>query len=393
MNITLVTASLQCGGAERVVSLLAQGFVDRGYQVQVVSLSHGSTDFYTLPVGVPVTSLDVMGPSQNPLHAIQANLDRFFKLRRAILKTKPDRIIAHLSQTNILSILATMGSGIPVYVTEHCDAELSAVHNIWEKLRRWVYPWATQVVSVSEGVDRGFRYLPAQKRAVLYNPVVPQPPQGELPHIPGADPHRPWVVTMGRLRSQKGYDLLIPAFAKLAERYPEWQLIIMGEGSDREALESLRNGLGLDDRVLMPGTVRNPSAVLHQAELFVMASRFEGFPMAHCEAMSSGLPIVSTDCESGPREIIRQNVDGFLVEPGNIDAIAVAMEKLMVNPSLRKQFAQRAPDILDRFGMDKIISQWEALMKITPEISLASYSQSSRYCNRSGPLTPNSGGT
>jgi GalNAc-alpha-(1->4)-GalNAc-alpha-(1->3)-diNAcBac-PP-undecaprenol alpha-1,4-N-acetyl-D-galactosaminyltransferase len=364
MKITLVTASLQCGGAERVVSLLAQGFVDRGHIVHVISLSHASTDFYTMPPGVPVTSLDVLGASRNPLHALHANLDRFFKLRAAILQTQPDRIITHLSQTNILSILAMIGSGIPVYVTEHCDAKRSAVHNIWEKLRRWVYPWATQVVSVSEGVDRGFRYLSPQKRAVLYNPVVPQRSQGDLPHIPGADPDRPWVVTMGRLRAQKGYDLLIPAFAKLADRYPDWQLIIMGEGCDRESLEAIRNGLGLRDRVLMPGTVRNTSAVLQQAEFFVMASRFEGFPMAHCEAMSSGLPIVSTDCESGPREIIRQNVDGLLVETGNVDAIAAGMETLMSNHMLRKQLAKRAPEILDRFGMDQIISQWETLMGI-----------------------------
>jgi GalNAc-alpha-(1->4)-GalNAc-alpha-(1->3)-diNAcBac-PP-undecaprenol alpha-1,4-N-acetyl-D-galactosaminyltransferase len=364
MKITLVTASLQCGGAERVVSLLAQGFVDRGYLVHVISLSHASTDFYPMPSGVTVTSLDVLGASKNPLHAIQSNFDRFFKLRQAIVRTQPDRIITHLSQTNILSILAMIGSGIPVYVTEHCDAERSAVNSIWEKLRRWVYPWATQVVSVSEGVDRGFQYLSPDKRTVLYNPVVPQRSQGDLPNIPGADPDRPWVVTMGRLRSQKGYDLLIPAFARLADRYPDWQLIIMGEGSDRESLETMRDGLGLRDRVLMPGTVRNTSAVLQQAELFVMASRFEGFPMAHCEAMSSGLPIVSTDCESGPREIIRQNVDGLLVETGNVDAIAAGMETLMSNHMLRKQFATRAPDVLDRFGIDKIISQWEMLMNI-----------------------------
>ena len=367
MNITLITCSLQCGGAERVVSLLAQGFCDRGYTVHVINLSHPSTNFYPMPVGVKLHCLDLMRKSASKLDALKSNLTRIGTLRRAILATQPDRIITLLPQTNILSLLATVGTGIPIYVTEHCDVQLAATNSLWEKLRRWIYPWATQVVSVSEGVDRGFHFLSPHKRSVLYNPVVPQTNDLALPDIPGADPNRPWVVSMGRLRYQKGHDLLIQAFAKLADRYPDWQLIILGEGTDRSSLEALRDRLGLRDRVLMPGSVQKIAAVLHHAQLFVMASRFEGFPMAHCEAMSSGLPIVSTDCESGPREIIRHHVDGLLVPPENVEAIAAGMETLIANPQMREQFAKRAPDILQRFGMDKIITQWETLMQCSAD--------------------------
>ena len=95
-----------------------------------------------------------------------------------------------------------------------------------------------------------------------------------------------------------------------------------------------------------------------------MASRFEGFPMAHLEALSSGLPVVATDCESGPREIIRHEVDGLLIKIEDIEALTEGMNKLMNNPALRQQFAQQAPEILDRFGMEKVMDDWALMMKL-----------------------------
>jgi glycosyltransferase involved in cell wall biosynthesis len=143
---------------------------------------------------------------------------------------------------------------------------LCANGEIWETLRPWVYRWAAKVVSVSQEVDRALSYLPAHKRCVIFNPVVPQIDDASLPAIAGANPDRPWIVSMGRLSYQKGYDFLIPAFAQLADRYPDWQLVIMGEGADREKLEALRDGLGMKTRILMPGSIQSIAPVLHKAE-------------------------------------------------------------------------------------------------------------------------------
>ena len=199
---------------------------------------------------------------------------------------------------------------------------------------------------------------------MIFNPVVPQIDDASLPAIAGANPDRPWIVSMGRLSYQKGYDFLIPAFAQLADRYPDLQPVIMGEGADREKLEALRDGLGMKTRILMPGSIQSIAPVLHKAEFFVMASRFEGFPMAHLEALSSRLPVVVTDCESGPREIVRHEVDGLLVKTEDVEALMEGMNKLMENPALQQQFAQRAPEILDRFGMEKVMDDWALMMKL-----------------------------
>ncbi len=365
MRITVVTNAYGCGGSERVVALWCQGFVDRGHQVTVVNMArHENMGFFPIPPQVGVVSLDMMQTSQNPLQALVATVKRFIKMRKTILRSKPDRVITLYPQLNVLMIAALTGTGIPVYVSEHNDPKLCANGEIWETLRPWVYPRAAKVVSVSQGVDRAFSQIPSHKRTIIYNPVTPQVPRGPLPKIAGADPNRPWMVSMGRLCHQKGYDLLIPAFAKIAARYPDWQLVILGEGADRAKLETLRDELGMHDRICLPGVVQDVAAVLHQAKLFVMASRFEGFGMAHCEAMSCGLPLVATDCDSGPREIVRHNVDGLLVEPNSIEALVKGLDTLLADPALRQQFADRAPEILERFGMERVMEDWTRVMQL-----------------------------
>lgn len=365
MRITIVTNAFGCGGSERVVALWCKGFTDRGHQVTVLNMSHpDNMRFFPLPPSVEVISLDMMQTSKNGFEAVSATFRRLTKMRRIIPRTRPDRVITLYPQLNVLSIVALCGTGIPVFVSEHNDPNLCANGEIWETLRPWAYRWAAKVVSVSQGVDRALSYLPAHKRCVIFNPVVAQINDAPLPAIAGSDPNRPWIVSMGRLSYQKGYDLLIPAFAQLADRYPDWQLIILGEGADREKLEALRDGLGLKTRILMPGAIQSIAPVLHKAEFFVMASRFEGFPMAHLEALSSGLPVVVTDCESGPREIIRHEVDGLLVKTEDVEALTEGMNKLMENPALRHQFSQRAPEILDRFGMEKVMDDWALMMKL-----------------------------
>ena len=267
MRITIVTNAFGCGGSERVVALWCKGFTDRGHQVTVLNMSHpDNMRFFPLPPSVEVISLDLMQTSRNGFEAVSATFKRLTKMRRIIPRTKPDRVITLYPQLNVLSILALCGTGIPVYVSEHNDPNLCANGEIWETLRPWVYRWAAKVVSVSQGVDRALSYLPAHKRCVIFNPVVPQIDDAPLPAIAGANRDRPWIVSMGRLSYQKGYDFLIPAFAQLADRYPDWQLVIMGEGADREKLEALRDGLGMKTRILMPGSIQSIAPVLHKAE-------------------------------------------------------------------------------------------------------------------------------
>ncbi|PIG91488.1 glycosyltransferase family 4 protein [Gloeocapsopsis sp. IPPAS B-1203] len=360
MRLTLVTATLTCGGAERVLVLLAEGFLQQGHNVAIVTLSGKENDFYQLPPKVTRIALDVMQKSPNLFQAVRNNLYRLLQLRRAIQSTQPDVVISFVDQTNITTVLSLQATGYPVIVTEHCDVGIKYGGAIWEKLRRITYPRTAKLVSVSQGVDSAFQWLPARKRMVIYNPLIIRENQ-HAANLLQFDLHKQWIVAMGRLTYQKGFDLLIAAFQKIAAQFSDWQLIILGEGELRQELETYVDKLGLSHQVVLPGAVNNPFAILRQAKFFAMASRFEGFPMVHGEALACGLPVISTDCPSGPREIIRDRIDGILVPNGDVTALAMAMQHLMTDEAARQQLANRAPEVSTRFSLDSAMRQWEAL--------------------------------
>ena len=361
MKITFVISSLSSGGAERVLVLLAQAFLSKAYQVNVITLSTKNDDFYTLPAGAGRLALGILGDSVNPLSAIVNNLSRLSKLRTAICSTKPDVVISFATETNILTILSLLQTGIPVIATEHCDPNLISYGKIWEKLRRFSYPYATKIVSVSQGVDNGFDWLSVNKRAIIYNPFLKIENNQQIDLPIGVDSEKKWIISMGRLTYQKGFDILLSAFAKIANSYPNWQLIILGKGEQRPELEKLIEHLNLTDRVILPGVIKNPFPILKKADLFVMASRFEGFPMSHGEAMACGCPIIATDCPSGPREIIRHDIDGILVPTEDVSALAQAMDKLMSDEKQRILLASRATEVTQRFSLENVMNSWEKL--------------------------------
>jgi glycosyltransferase involved in cell wall biosynthesis len=173
------------------------------------------------------------------------------------------------------------------------------------------------------------------------------------------DTDKKMIIAMGRLDWQKGFDLLLQGFECIADRYPDWSLTIWGEGPERDALERLRSDLRLDERIYLPGITKQPFEKMHQADLFVLSSRFEGFPMVLCEAMACGLPVISFDCCAGVRDIIRNDVDGMLVPPEDVHALANAMGKLIAQPQERQRLASRGPEILDRFGQERILHIWD----------------------------------
>ena len=359
MNITLVTPSLFCGGAERVVVSLAEGFQTQGHRVTVITATEKNSDFYQLPPGVERIALGIMGISKNPLDAIKSNLNRVSAIGNAIKSSDPDIVMSHLTETNILTVLALLDTKYPVLITEHCDPNLISYGKFWTTLRRIVYPFATRLVSVSQGVEDYFTWLPKRKKTVIYNPFFISENATSKIEIPtGVKRDRNWIISMGRLTEQKGFDILLKAFAKIAPKYPDWQLIILGEGELRSELEQLKTELDLKEQAVLPGRIKNPFLLMKRAQFFVMSSRFEGFPMAHGEAMLCGLPVIATDCPSGPRELIRDGIDGILIPNQDQTALTAAMESLITNSEQRQRFAKSAPEVGTRFSLDKIISDW-----------------------------------
>lgn len=364
MKITLVISALGCGGAERVLVLMAKGLIDRGHDLSIITLDNKDTDFYQLPLGCSRLALGVMGQSSGLIDALKNNINRISVLRKAVQSTEPDVVISFLQITNITTILALLGTKYPLIVTEHNNIKVFSYGLLWDSLRRLTYPAATKVVSVSKGVDQSFDLLPENKRAVIYNPIVVEDKGYIDPLPPEVDSQKHWLVSMGRLTYQKGFDSLLQAFSKVAHKYPNWQLLILGKGELEQELKQMRDDLNLSDtQVIFTGSLKNPFAVLKKAKFFAMASRNEGFPMAHGEALACGLPVIATDCPSGPNEMIRHELDGLLVPNQDIEALSLAMDSIMSDEQKRQQLATHAKEVTERFGLENIINEWEILIQ------------------------------
>ncbi len=364
MRITLVTVSLMAGGAERAAVLLSEGMTCKGHEVSLVTLYGTGADFYPVPDSVSRIALGVDKASPTIFHALFNNLHRLWVLRQTILRTQPDIVLSILDLSNVLTILALLNTPFPVIVSEQNDPQQASNGRVWDLLRYLTYPLAAKVVSTSQGVDRYFHWIPFTQRSVIHNPFkileTSKPSENQMSQLV---PNRSWLVAMGRLTHQKGFDNLLQAFQLIAPHHPDWHLLILGEGELQAELEQMRRLLGLVQQVSFLGLVQNPFDILKQAQLFVLSSRFEGFGNVMVEALACGLPVVATDCPSGPSEIVRNGIDGLLVPNEDINALAAALHQLMKDCTTREKMAARAPEGVARFTLDTITDQWLTLFQ------------------------------
>ena len=355
MRLTLVIWSLSCGGAERVLSRMANHWAARGWEVTLLTFDGSEPPFFDLHPAVRHRPLGLATS-----RASVRRLARLLRvLRRAIRESAPRVVISFMDQINVLVLLATRGLGLPVVVSERVWPAHHAIGRHWNVLRRWTYPWATRLVVQHRDVLQYFAAPVRRKGRVVPNPVTAPPAARAAP--PGRRPNT--VAAMGRLDPQKGFDVLLRAFADVAPECPEWSLVIWGEGELRGTLERLRDELGLGGRAFLPGRTREPFGTMRQADLFVLSSRYEGFPNVLCEAMACGLPVVSVDCPVGPSRIVRDGIDGLLAPPGDPRALADAMRRLMRDAPGRRRLAARAPEVVERFNLEKVMRAWDGVLR------------------------------
>ncbi|MBK8897100.1 MAG: glycosyltransferase family 4 protein [Candidatus Competibacteraceae bacterium] len=366
MKIVIVIAHLSLGGAERVTSHLASAWARRGWEVTVVTLASPDLDFYILDQSVRRIGLDLSGNSNNLFQAITANLRRLMTLRRIFRTYQPDLVLGMMTEISVLTILANTGLSNCVLISERNHPPRLPLGRVWNWLRRRVYPLATRVIALTNETSQWLQaHAPGCQVTVIPNPVSFPLPITEPILIPRkvVPEQRRILLAVGRLAEQKGFNHLIESFASIAARWPDWDLVILGEGPKRPVLEAQINALGLNHRVKLPGRAGNVTDWYQQADLYVMSSLFEGFPNTLVEAMAHGCPAVSFDCDTGPRDIIRHKIDGLLVPAIDGPALAEALNQLMSDPRLLIQYGNRAIDVRQRFSMERILGLWDCLFE------------------------------
>jgi glycosyltransferase involved in cell wall biosynthesis len=355
-KVVLVISSLRMGGAEKMLTLLANHLASSGREVVIMTLeSQDAVPAFPLSGVVEVERLGLAGKSDGFLAALVGNFRRIRGLRKAIARRDPEVVISFMEQTNVLCVLAC-GRRFPVICCERTNPAMFAIGRVWGALRRLVYPFAAAITFQTE---RAASVLPwaCEKAVVIPNPVF-VPPDGDCEGCPDG----PFVVCLGRLVPEKGFDLFLSAFATARCTRPQWRAMIMGDGPQRKELEALADKLGVRDKVRFAGAVEQVGGPLRRAEIFVLSSRFEGFPSALCEAMACGTAVVSFDCPYGPREIIRDGVDGMLVPPGDAGQLAASLGRLMDDEQGRKAMGSAAENVKDRFPVSAVMGRWEELL-------------------------------
>lgn len=370
-HLMIVIHSLHGGGAERVTADLSGYWRTRGYEVTVVTQAGPEHDAYPLQASVRREVLGTAGSSGNKFEALYSNLRRLWRLRRLIRQYQPTIVLGMMTTSSVLAILAARGLSVRVIATEHTHPPFQALPPVWKKMREKVYPQAYKVVALTSDTARWLEeHIPGSRVCVIPNsvawplaqtdPIVEPPPRGV----------RKRLLAVGRLHSNKGFDLLLKAFASIQSYFPDWDLVILGEGSERESLQAQVQALGLEDRVDLPGRVGNVGQWYQSSDLYVLSSRVEGLSNTLLESMASGLPVIAFDCDTGPREIVRHGIDGALVRPvEDVEALAAHLSDLMAHPDKRRALAMRALDVRDRFSAARVMALWRQVFEgdSTPE--------------------------
>jgi len=347
MKITFVISSLGSGGAERVLSTLANRFINK-YDVSIILLSNDDS-FYKLDKNISIINANLFKPSRSIFQKIFNNLKRVITLKKIIKKENPDIVISFMTQTNIISIFATKLLNKKIIISERINYDFLQ-SSFWKILRKMSYNYANALV-VQSNYDKD-KYSFHNKCKVILNPL--QLKQLELIQKQNI------ILAVGRLDSQKGFDRLLIIYSRLKTT---WKLYIAGEGVERLHLESLIKKYNLQERVILLGKIKNIDEYYHKASIFTLTSRMEGFPNVLAEAMGYGCACVAFDCLTGPSDMIEDNLNGFLVENNNIGEFTKKLQLLIDDKEKRDLFAKEAIKIQDKLSVDKIVKEWEDLIK------------------------------
>jgi glycosyltransferase involved in cell wall biosynthesis len=359
MRIAFILPTFAAGGAERVASLLCNYWVEQGHDVTTLTFE-GSSDeqSYALDERVVERRIDALNRSRGLASRIFTNIRRLGRLRAALKAFQPDAIVAFTTEANVVAIWSALGLGIPVVVSERNQPDRPGLGRFTRAARRLSYNFAAGLVVQTEAIAEWAR---ARFRAPVH--VLPNPVRlASWTAAPPLERDKKQILAAGRLVAQKGFDVLIASFAELAPTFPQWTLAIYGEGAERAALDAQVERLSLGGRIALPGLRKDMPVALAAADLFVLPSRYEGYPNVLIEALASGRAVIATDCPGGTAEILDGGKYGLMVEPGNVAALTAGLKRMMSDDGLRARFAAQGREAVSALDVDTIGRLWLGLL-------------------------------
>jgi GalNAc-alpha-(1->4)-GalNAc-alpha-(1->3)-diNAcBac-PP-undecaprenol alpha-1,4-N-acetyl-D-galactosaminyltransferase len=343
MKILFVISSLTSGGAERVLTRLANYWSQKGWDVTILSILPHDLDFYKLEDNIKIVSLGIKY-KKNPIFN---NLWYLYGIRKIIKEGNFDAVISFISMINILTLISTIGLKTPIIISERNNYH--ALSSTFLRFaRRVVYPLCDTLVVLSQYDYDKYSFVKNKK--VIFNPI------DNFLDVKFEDKEN-LILAVGSLTHQKGYDRLLKALSLID--LTDWKVIIIGEGPLENEIKKMIKELNLTKYISLIGRRKDINNFYKRASIFVLSSHWEGFPNVLAEAMASGCACVSFNCITGPSNIIRDGENGFLVEQDNILMLSKGIRELMRDRDLRKKFFNKALEIREELDINKIAGMWE----------------------------------
>lgn len=358
MRVLIVAYSLHLtGGTERSIINLANGLVEANFEVKLISLVNiGIKPSFQLNPRIDNIHLDILGNFTSTVSRLIKLPKVLLSIRRNLLIHNADWIICFGEKMNVLIILSLLFNKTKIILSENYPPGIHYINPFWSFMRKLTYIKAKYVTVLT---PNDINYFPGfiKKKTVAIPNIINVPNCRKDQSIENKS-----AIAIGRLDTVKRYDLLINAFLIVSKKFPDWKLAIWGDGPLKNELVKLIHSLNLQEKILLKGLTQNIYGELVESDFLILSSQYESFGYVICEAMSVGIPVISFDCPSGPRHIIRHNTDGFLIPFGDSQKLAQAIIELIEKKGLRKKMGYQALDVLDRFSKTNIISKWKSLL-------------------------------
>jgi len=350
MHVAILVTALGAGGAEHVIAQLGRHFAEGDRRVTLISFdAPGDPVYHVFDERLNLVRLGCASAG------ISGNLRKVSRLREVLRAGRPELLLSFLTKNNLLASIATAGLPIRWIACERNNPERQGANPLWNALLKLAYRGADAIVCQTSAVRRCFPPAVRSRLCVIPNPIAPS----DLKPIDSGSR----LVAVGRLDRQKGFDILIDAFARVASDHPQWQLHIWGEGPEQADLERRIADHLLTDRIILRGVSARPRGWIEEADVFVLSSRYEGFPNVLGEALSAGLPVIATDCDFGPSEMLSHGIDGWLVPPEQPAALVSALNRVLGDATLRSGLASRAGAAAERFAPPGVMARWDRLIE------------------------------